>query len=101
AQDVASSALAASPNSREEFMMVKLSNGATISEEVGAQTGRIGEKIEARRFEMLDAGNGTVASYIHPGAKLGVLVAVNGINGEKAKQIGRDVAMQVAAMNPM
>ncbi len=101
AQDVASSALAASPNSREEFMLVKLSNGATISEEVGAQTGRIGEKIEARRFEMLDAGNGTVASYIHPGAKLGVLVALSGVNGETAKTLGRDIAMQVAAMNPM
>jgi elongation factor Ts len=102
AQDVANYALAASPNSLEEFMMVKLSNGATISEEVGAQTGRLGEKIEARRFEMLDAGsNGEVASYIHPGAKLGVLVAITGINGEKAQQLGRDIAMQVAAMNPM
>ena len=101
AQDIANAALAASPNSREEFMMVKLSNGATISEEVGAQTGRIGEKIEARRFEMLDSGNGTVASYIHPGAKLGVLVAVTGINGDKALSLGRDIAMQVAAMNPL
>ncbi len=101
AQDIANAALAASPNSREEFLMVKLSNGATISEEVGTQTGRIGEKIEARRFEMLDAGDGTVASYIHPGAKLGVLVALAGLNGERAIAIGRDIAMQVAAMNPM
>jgi elongation factor Ts len=101
AQDIANSALNASPNSREEFMLVKLSNGATISEEVGAQTGRIGEKIEARRFEMLDAGNGTVASYIHPGAKLGVLVALSGVNGDASKTLGRDIAMQVAAMNPM
>ncbi len=101
AQDVAKFALVANPNSHEEFMMVKLSNGATITEEVGAQTGRLGEKIEARRFEVLDSGNGTVASYIHPGAKLGVLVAVTGINGEKAQSLGRDIAMQVAAMNPM
>src|SRR5437868_5810864 len=101
AQDVANFALVANPSSHEEFMMVKLANGATISEEVGAQTGRLGEKIEARRFEMLDAGNGTVASYIHPGSKLGVLVAVTGINGEKAQQLGRDIAMQVAAMNPL
>src|SRR5439155_17460561 len=97
AQDVASSALAASPNSHEEFMMVKLANGATISEEVGAQTGRLGEKIEARRFEVLDAGTGAVASYIHPGSKLGVLVAIIGVNGDTAKSLGRDIAMQVAA----
>lgn len=101
AQDIANAALQSSPNSREEFLMVKLSNGATISDEVGAQTGRIGEKIEARRFEMLDAGDGTVASYIHPGAKLGVLVALKGLSGERANAIGRDIAMQVAAMNPM
>jgi elongation factor Ts len=101
AQDVAEAALGAFPSSHEEFLMVKLSNGATISEEVGAQTGRIGEKIEARRFEMLDAGNGVVASYIHPGSKLGVLVAVSGSNGDMAKSLGRDIAMQVAAMNPL
>ena len=101
AQDIADAALGSNPNSHEEFMMVKLANGATISEEVGAQTGRIGEKIEARRFEMLDAGNGTVASYIHPGAKLGVLVAIGGVNGDTAKSLGRDIAMQVAAMNPL
>lgn len=101
AQDIANAALTASPNSREEFLLVKLASGATISEEVGAQTGRIGEKIEARRFEMLDSGNGAVASYIHPGAKLGVLVALTGIDGDKANVLGRDVAMQVAAMNPM
>jgi len=101
AQDIANAALTANPNSREEFLLVKLASGATISEEVGAQTGRIGEKIEARRFEMLDAGDGAVASYIHPGAKLGVLVALKGVNGDKANSLGRDIAMQVAAMNPM
>jgi elongation factor Ts len=101
AQDVANAALAASPNSREEFMMVKLSNGISIEEEVGAQTGRIGEKIEARRFEMVSAPNGFVVSYIHPGAKLGVLVAIEGKDRERATAVGRDVAMQVAAMNPI
>jgi elongation factor Ts len=101
AQDVANFALIANPASHEEFLEVKLSNGATISEEVGAQTGRLGEKIEARRFERIDADGGVVASYIHPGAKLGVLVAVNGLNGDTAKSLGRDIAMQVAAMNPL
>jgi elongation factor Ts len=101
AQDVATSALKTSPNSHEEFLMSKMSHGITIAEEVGAQTGRIGEKIEARRFEMIDAPGGVVASYIHPGAKLGVLVALKNIDREKGTQIGRDIAMQVAAMNPL
>ncbi len=98
AQDVANAALAASPNSHEEFLLAKMANGATISEEVGAQTGRLGEKLEARRFEMLTEPNGFVTSYIHPGAKLGVLVAISGANDSPT---GREIAMQVAAMNPM
>ncbi len=101
AQDVAHSALKTSPNSQEEFLMAKLSNGITIQEAVGEQTGRIGEKIEARRFELVDTGDGVVASYIHPGAKLGVLVALKGVNAEKGIPVGRDIAMQIAAMNPL
>ncbi len=99
AQDVADAALAANPNSHEEFLLAKLANGATISEEVGAQTGRLGEKLEARRFEMLSEPNGFVTSYIHPGSKLGVLVAIAG--STSASALGRDIAMQVAAMNPI
>ena len=101
AQSIADAALTASPKSHEEFLMSKLSNGATISEEVGAQTGRIGEKIEARRFEMLSEKNGFVTSYIHPGAKLGVLVAITGADAAAAGALGRDIAMQIAAMNPI
>jgi elongation factor Ts len=99
AQDIADAALAANPNSHEEFLLSKLSNGATISEEVGAQTGRLGEKLEARRFEMLSEPNGFVTSYIHPGSKLGVLVAIAGT--QSAGSLGRDIAMQIAAMNPI
>ncbi len=99
AQDIADAALTARPNSHEEFLMSKLSNGATISEEVGAQTGRMGEKLDARRFEMLSEPNGFVTSYIHPGAKLGVLVAVSGTDAHPS--LGRDIAMQIAAMNPI
>jgi elongation factor Ts len=101
AQDIANAALTHSPNSQEEFMMIKLSTGITVAEGVGEQTGRIGEKIEARRFASLDGGSGYVVSYIHPGAKLGVLVAISGGDRERAVAVGRDVAMQVAAMNPI
>jgi elongation factor Ts len=99
AQEIADAALAANPNSHEEFLLARLSSGASISEEVGAQTGRLGEKLEARRFEMLSEPNGFVTSYIHPGAKLGVLVAISG--GTENTTLGRDIAMQIAAMNPV
>jgi elongation factor Ts len=102
AQEVADAALAANPNSHEAFLLARMANGATISEEVGAQTGRLGEKLEARRFEMLSDENGFVTSYIHPGAKLGVLVAISGTQASAAATtVGRDIAMQIAAMNPI
>jgi elongation factor Ts len=101
AQDIASATLTTNPSSHEEFLMTKMANGATISEEVGAQTGRLGEKLEARRFEMVSLEEGFVTAYIHPGAKLGVLVAISGGTAETGAVIGRDIAMQIAAMNPM
>lgn len=101
AQDVANAALISTPLTHEEFLMTKMANGATISEEVGAQTGRLGEKLEARRFEMLSVEDGSVTSYIHPGSKLGVLVAISGASGDAVSTVGRDIAMQIAAMNPL
>ncbi|MDP4200103.1 MAG: translation elongation factor Ts [Bacteroidota bacterium] len=101
AQEIADAALAANPSTHEAFLLSKLSNGATIAEEVGAQTGRLGEKLEARRFEMVSEPSGFVTSYIHPGSKLGVLVAISGAKDGTAAALGRDIAMQIAAMNPM
>lgn len=101
AQDIAHAALTTNPSSHEEFLMTKMANGATISEEVGAQTGRLGEKLEARRFEMISVEEGFVTAYIHPGAKLGVLVAISGGDAATGSVIGRDIAMQIAAMNPL
>ena len=60
----------------------------------------MGEKIEVRRYEKLTSSEaGGVIAYMHPGSRLGVLVNMSG-NGQKADS-GRDVAMQVAALNPV
>ncbi len=101
AQEIADCALGANPSSHEDFLMTKLANGATIAEEIGAQTGRLGEKLSARRFEMLSTDGGVVTAYIHPGAKLGVLVATVGVTGDAGAALGKDIAMQIAAMNPL
>ena len=52
-----------------------------------------------RRFTVLESQAGYVVAYVHPGARLGVLVELAG-NGQEQKT-GRDVAMQVAALNPV
>ena len=74
--------------------------GRTLGEAVTDMTGKIGEKIDVRRFEIVEAAAGNrIVTYIHPGAKLGVLVEMTG-DGD-VETPGRDVAMQVAAMNPL
>ncbi len=61
---------------------------------------KFAEKIEVRRFEKLST-NGFIAAYIHAGSKLAVLIELNLASpSEKAKTLVRDIAMQIAAMNP-
>jgi len=73
--------------------------GQTVGQAVTELTGKIGEKIDIRRFDVLKSDAGRIVSYIHPGARLGVLVDVTG-NGQ-VEDAGLDVAMQVAALNPV
>jgi len=73
-----------------------LMDGRTIGEQVLEQTGIIGEKIELSYYACIAAEN--VVPYIHPGNKLATLV---GFSKTIEHQAGRDVAMQIAAMNPV
>ncbi|MCQ2549349.1 MAG: translation elongation factor Ts [Lachnospiraceae bacterium] len=66
--------------------------------ELDEATLKIGEKLSLRRFEK--ATGDVVASYIHGGGRIGVLVAANGDASDAAKEALTNVAMQVAAMNP-
>lgn len=70
---------------------------ATVEEVVVQQIGIIGEKIELSFFDHLTAPQ--VTAYIHPGNKLATLVGLN--QKDVNQQVGKDVAMQVAAMNPV
>ncbi len=76
--------------------------GRTINEMNNDLLSKIGEKIEIRRFKILEAGVGMLSSYIHLGNKIGVLVGFGGVRaGEEMNTLGRNLAMQVAAMNPL
>ena len=71
--------------------------GRTIAEQLKELVGKIGEKIEISRLELVKT-EGTIVSYIHPGNQLAVLVDFSdGIDDN----VGKDVAMQIAAMNPI
>ena len=62
------------------------------------KTATIGEKLSVRRFAKVSGD--CVATYLHAGGKIGVLVAASGDNGDAEKEALMNVAMQVAAMNP-
>ena len=68
----------------------------TIAEKIIEQTGVIGEKLDLSSYEFINAEQ--VAAYIHGGNRLATLV---GLNAKVDEQVGKDVAMQVAAMNPV
>ena len=100
AEKIARALLAERPASVEAAQTSVQIDGQPLGEALTQMTGKIGEKIDVRRFEILEAADGgTVVDYVHPGAKLGVLVEMTG-SGDLA-EAGRDVAMQAAAMNPV
>ncbi len=79
-----------------EAVKALILDGRTIGEQVMEQTGIIGEKIELPFYESISAA--FVVPYIHPGNKLATLV---GFNKVVEVQVGKDIAMQIAAMSPV
>ena len=71
-------------------------DGKTVKDVVTEAIAKIGENISVRRFVRYESAEGKVYSYIHGGGKIGVLVDMKGGDAE----LGRDIAMQVAAANP-
>jgi len=73
-------------------------DGEKVSDVLVEKMGTIGEKLEIGSFEKVSGDK--VIPYIHAGSKLGVLIAINGGSGD-IDGLGRDLAMQIAAMNPI
>ena len=94
AQSIADSAVANNVKSVEELNEIAI-NGAKVADMINDKLAAIGEKIGVSRFERIEAPY--VASYIHGANRMGVLVALNAT----AAEAGKDVAMQIAAMNPL
>lgn len=73
----------------------------TVKEELASMIATIGENMNIRRFEKVSCENGLVVDYIHAGGKIGVLIAAETDNtGDEVKECLKNVAMQIAAMNP-
>jgi elongation factor Ts len=93
-QSIADAAINNNVKTLDELMNTRVGN-LTVSELVNEKLATIGEKIGVTKFERVDAEY--VASYIHGAYRIGVLVGLN----KAATETGKDVAMQIAALNPV
>jgi len=94
AQSIADAAISNDVKSVEELNAVEI-KGAKVADLINDKLAAIGEKIEVSKFERVEAPY--VASYIHGANRMGVLVGLT----KEAEEAGKDVAMQIAAMNPL
>ena len=74
AAEICDLVLADLPTDRDVFLHSTMKDGRTVAIALTDMTGKIGEKIDIRRTQVLTSTDGKIVSYIHPGARLGVLV---------------------------
>lgn len=80
----------------EQALLALEMEDSSVGEQLEHLSGVIGEKLVINKAAVLSNNNGKVASYIHGGGRIGVLVSITGSDAEMA----RDIAMQIAAVNP-
>lgn len=95
AKSLADIALNSFPVDRNALLKLKFDSGLTVEEKLTEQTGVIGEKLELAFYENLEGS--CVSAYIHAGNKLATLASLN----VKSPEAAKNIAMQVAAMNPV
>jgi len=95
---IADTAFSKKPATKEALLAENV-DGLTINDKITELVGKIGEKIEVKEYVRMTGE--TVIPYIHAGSKLGVLVSLKGVNGKDVTDAGKDVGMQIAAMNPV
>ena len=86
------------PASAEELKALKYDDKLTVEEKITEQVGVIGEKLDLSAYALLKGE--AVVAYNHPGNQLATMIVLN-VATENALEAGRQVAMQVAAMNPI
>ena len=95
---IAETAFASKPADKETLLGLK-AGSVSLNDKIVDLVGKIGEKIEVSEY--IHMKGETVVPYVHAGSKLGVLVSLKGINGKDVTEAGKDVGMQIAAMNPV
>jgi len=100
---VLSAIVAEKPDNLDELLKLTF-DGKNVGEELTNITGKIGEKIEISRFEIVNSETGMLVDYIHHGSKLGVMLISENVKDEHKEELTpllKDFAMQIAAMKPL
>jgi elongation factor Ts len=95
AESILDKAINENPDNLEVLQKIEI-DGKPVADKIIEQVGIIGEKLNLSYYDKVEATQ--VISYIHPGNKLAALVGFNKVTDI---QVGKDIAMQVAAMNPV
>lgn len=102
ATKVAEIAANSSVSSVEELVAEKFDGEATITEALTALIAKLGENMTVRRYERFNIEKGAIATYIHGGGRIGVMVEVAcETESTVLEEVAREVCMQVAAANPL
>ncbi|AMM51431.1 elongation factor Ts [Rufibacter sp. DG15C] len=99
ANAVLAAAVASNSTSKEDLLATPQADGRSLNDHITDLMGKIGEKIDVAAYETINAEK--VVAYNHSNGKLGVLVGLTNTGGVEVSEVGKDVAMQIAAMKPI
>ncbi|KAA9333716.1 translation elongation factor Ts [Adhaeribacter soli] len=99
AKAVLDAAVSTNAGTKEELLAAPQADGRSLNDHITDLMGKIGEKIDVVSYETVTADQ--VVAYNHSNGKLGVLVGLKNVNGADVQEVGKDVAMQIAAMKPI
>lgn len=99
-EDIARAALAHGEDDMDTFLAEDI-GGKTVNEELTAKIAKIGENLKLRRYEKASEEGVVYVGYIHGGGRIGVIIGLKtDATAEEVATVGKDVAMQVASMDP-
>jgi elongation factor Ts len=99
AKTILETAVKTNAASKEELLAAPQADGRSLNDHIVDLMGKIGEKLDVVSYESINADR--VVAYNHSNGKLGVLVGLENVNGADVEEVGKDVAMQIAAMKPI
>jgi elongation factor Ts len=99
AKTILETAVSTNAATKEELLATPQPDGRSLQDHITDLMGKIGEKLDVVSYETVTADQ--VVAYNHSNGKLGVLVGLKNTNGTDVTEVGKDVAMQIAAMKPI